>query len=979
MDEPQTKIQKISTSTLRELLGTLEAVFPTELGVKDFYGKAQTTWSIPEIGLAYKSTQSNKDLENWIEDLTEQKNIRLAYAKIFEEVEARNVSKTKTPEYKDEGVTQTTITEKTHEGAFRDVDKIRESTVRARERAKKDVQRGIERQQELYKQSLKNKKVVVVPTEEISTVSLNETEKETLKTFSEKAKQDPATTKEFIKTKIEESIAQSSQEYKKNITPPIIEKTAVSITENLKSLPNYKSTTEIPNKIPTVHPASPLVALTMINNEKYKGLITDKQAREKIVEMAQAVALGLETEATVNYAGASVVFGPNIASAFYGPEDGHITQFEIADNQEEQRDEGIELDVGEIYDYGEKFLDTWKKISSKQIVADEVATTTMSYIPTYTASTGTITANTSTVLTKALPAIGAAYGLRQGVLLQQWATSGGRMLPGGTQSILQIMSSGVASGQTSFTTSSSAFIMSEPIGFSVGKFSVGFVTGTQPLSGTQVAVGGFKIGRDGSMFIGLKEGTKVSISQMSSQAGAKGATSTLAKVGSQIATKALPAASGFLTKALTFIGGLSSWATAGLSLVGGYLLGKVIEKIDWAKVKKAMPYIAGLLVGAPVFAFAGPVAGAVAGIGTLGILGGTAGLAAAGAGFVGGIRFLFKNLIGPSIIAPIAITMLVLPVLVAFILLVINSGAYLVPPAPRASESGNVIVSPYIDVIKKPNPPGPFENSDLPLTVEYSIEIKAKKGPLSNIVISYSCNVIKADSSTYCPEPEPSLPTTVEGGISPVQSFVFTYTQTYDSLNFQDSFVTDTVTVKADSVEQPGVVAAGSATIKIGEPPEECPAIWPTSHGYITQGARTPSSCGNNCSHKVLEAIDIGVSGVGVFAGHSGIITTSQHDSCLGNYIQIESNCGGKDFVSRYAHLEGPSVSVGDQVTMGQQIGLSGNTGSCTTGAHLHYGFRYTDGSKPSYSSSPPYMMSPYIPSDVPRSCKTTVECGVSY
>lgn len=436
---------------------------------------------------------------------------------------------------------------------------------------------------------------------------------------------------------------------------------------------------------------------------------------------------------------------------------------------------------------------------------------------------------------------------------------------------------------------------------------------------------------------------------------------------SQATTKV---AAGLLPKVFAAVGALGSWASFGLSIAAGWILGKIAEKIPWDKVKKALPYI----VGALLFPFFGPIAAVAGGVGTA-VLGGAT-LAGVGAG-IGAFFWTLGRATTITIGAPIIVTLLVFPVVVALILFIINSGAYVVPPAPLFEGSGT-ITSPYIDVIKTPNPGGPFQNSDLPLTVDYSVSIKAKKGTLSNVQIDYSCNVVKKSSSTQCPEPDPAIPTNVDS-VSPAQAFTFSYKQTYDALNFQDSFVTDVITVTADVVEQSGTQAAGSATIKIGEPPEDCPSIWPTNSGYITQGAYTPPSCGRNCSHSTTESIDIGVSNTSVLAGHSGAVVTATRDSCYGNMIQIKSNCGGRDFISRYAHLNALGVRTGQSVTMGQQIGLSGNTGSCTTGPHLHYEFRYWPDGKPKWPSAPPFMMSPYIPQDVPRGCRNTAECGVSF
>ena len=336
----------------------------------------------------------------------------------------------------------------------------------------------------------------------------------------------------------------------------------------------------------------------------------------------------------------------------------------------------------------------------------------------------------------------------------------------------------------------------------------------------------------------------------------------------------------------------------------------------------------------------------------------------------GAIGTFATGVLLPSLAGPIIAVLIGIPIVVALILFIINSGAYIVPPK---AELLGAIESPYIGVEKTANPEGPFKNGDLPLTINYTVTVKAKKGTLTNIQFENTCRVTRDGPPPICDAP---IPTGDEKPdfISPTKPFVFNYTNEYSGADFQDSFVADIFKVTANAPEQPGAVAATSAVIKIGKPPEECPAVWPTESGYITQGAYTRSGF----SHRVMEAIDIGPSFRPVFTGHSGIVTVANNSSCLGNYIEIRSSCEGRDFISQYAHLEGVSIKSGDQVVMGQTIGLSGNTGRCKTGPHLHYRFKYTSGGNPSFPNNPPYMMKPYIPANVPRGCTNTGSCGVS-
>ena len=163
---------------------------------------------------------------------------------------------------------------------------------------------------------------------------------------------------------------------------------------------------------------------------------------------------------------------------------------------------------------------------------------------------------------------------------------------------------------------------------------------------------------------------------------------------------------------------------------------------------------------------------------------------------------------------------------------------------------------------------------------------------------------------------------------------------------------------------------------------DECPSIWPFigRSAVITQGAYAPG-----CSHVTLEASDYGLStNATVVATHNGRVIRSAVDSCLGNVIYVQSTCQGLSFFSIYAHLSSRSVATGSNVSRGTSIGRSGNTGSCTSGPHLHYGFKYsetqsTGANNSTYTRHPPYMSLPYLPVALTRGCcQDTTSCGVT-
>ncbi|MEU4654623.1 peptidoglycan DD-metalloendopeptidase family protein [Streptomyces sp. NPDC023723] len=83
--------------------------------------------------------------------------------------------------------------------------------------------------------------------------------------------------------------------------------------------------------------------------------------------------------------------------------------------------------------------------------------------------------------------------------------------------------------------------------------------------------------------------------------------------------------------------------------------------------------------------------------------------------------------------------------------------------------------------------------------------------------------------------------------------------------------------------------------------------------------------------------------GTSVKAVGAGTVVTAGWGGAYGNQVVIKLADG---YYAQYAHLSSISVSSGDAVTAGQQLGLSGATGN-VTGPHLHFEIRTT----PDYGS----------------------------
>jgi len=479
--------------------------------------------------------------------------------------------------------------------------------------------------------------------------------------------------------------------------------------------------------------------------------------------------------------------------------------------------------------------------------------------------------------------------------------------------------------------------------------------GGKTLSGISIRVGGARL----TTLLGRSASGQITsaVVKLTTQAGTKTISGALATT--------LASLGSFAPVVGNIIGFVVGW-------VAGEVLGKIVEKIPrlikWVKENAAPLFALGAIFFVPG-ALMGSFVLMAPGLLLMSIPVAVGGIGVAGIGALG-LRFgslFFGGFLLSSIIIPLVIGFIAFVVLTVFILFIINSGAYLVPPTTLTAEN------PYVKIEKTPDPEGPFKNNQYPLGVTYTIKVTSKKSTLSNLKLEYTCEVVKEKASVNCPPIEGGIPT-LPGEeskepirLEPSKTYSFSYKVTYNNKVYNDTLITDTITVKADVEDGTGLESAASATIKIGNPPEECPIdAWPiAANGGLNSVTQGPHAKGCTHSQMAADAIDIGVNGATVVATHSGIVSVAQ-DDCYGKYIEIRSSCGSTVFSSRYAHLGVVAVTSGQRVMRGQMIGISDNTGHCTIGSgHLHFDFRSPEGG----AVSVPKMTKPYLIRDIPYGC----------
>ena len=113
--------------------------------------------------------------------------------------------------------------------------------------------------------------------------------------------------------------------------------------------------------------------------------------------------------------------------------------------------------------------------------------------------------------------------------------------------------------------------------------------------------------------------------------------------------------------------------------------------------------------------------------------------------------------------------------------------------------------------------------------------------------------------------------------------------------------------------------------------------VWPAPDSHTITSNYGGRSYPLDGSYNYHLGTDIGASyGTPVVAYQGGTVLIASYHWSYGNYVVVDH---GNGLSTLYAHMSALTVSAGQTVTAGQQVGQVGSTGS-STGPHLHFEVR---------------------------------------
>jgi hypothetical protein len=352
----------------------------------------------------------------------------------------------------------------------------------------------------------------------------------------------------------------------------------------------------------------------------------------------------------------------------------------------------------------------------------------------------------------------------------------------------------------------------------------------------------------------------------------------------------------------------------------GAAAGWVASKIPWKKVLKFSAIALGIGVGLITGLFFGIGTGIAAGAGTTlfsaALGGGLGGLTLGGIGsLIGGVFVAIGGAALGAIGMPILVTLLTFPVVVALILFIINSGAYIVPPALESLSQQNQ----YIEVTVTASPEGPFQNLGKPQKVTYTITVTAKKKALRGVSIKGDCSIVSKARQKKCR----TASINVTGvNIAVGTPYTYTYEDTYGPVDNDSSIINNVTASGVVEGEDKLQTTDGGTSLTIGTPPTDCLKIdgkWPKSYeANMTYAVTYLSSkysgyISKVCSNPEYKVINLRFSG-----GRDGNLwgrnyTKDSNFILFYNYLGVQSK---DNAVYILAHELGHSIQYGSKTAV---------------------------------------------------------------
>lgn len=382
-----------------------------------------------------------------------------------------------------------------------------------------------------------------------------------------------------------------------------------------------------------------------------------------------------------------------------------------------------------------------------------------------------------------------------------------------------------------------------------------------------------------------------------------------------------------LTVLIAKYGAAAFWGALGGGLAGlfaGGFLGFKLGVAIGGAIGGPIGAVAGGIIGTVLGAFFGGFGGAFAGVG-LGVLwvnltgGGlpSVGLGGAGAAAVPSFTsYAAPTLVlaGATVVPLTAITTIVL------------SSAFWQPEQPSPLQSEFIRVEKQVQ----------FSGS-LGEPINYILSISAEKTRLTNIKISDVTSFI-------CQKDPPSVPARDFAGqipeeILPESPLTLTY-QIQTNQQFNDCFITNTVQVVADAPEEgkTGEQSFTMVSLVIGDPPIVAPRGLPLRGDVCLSGYDFGEVTADGSFHQGIDIKSDQTTVYSTFFKESKVINVCNLPACLSTPGGYSLTLGLGPYLIYLGHLgEPPAFSIGETIGGGAPVGIMGDTGTKSFGAHVHY------------------------------------------